>query len=106
MDKRTIEQILKINRRFAQLIEENASLIEYPLPKTFEEFLVHQRGLEDLWDIKVDADPGKVPPFPNEIDRDIERTINGIRAGLRSLDVEPILVDAAASTAPTGSQVH
>ena len=88
---RTVEQIIAINARVAELIEKNASMMEYPLPETFKVFLVHQRGLDDLWQTEQDATSVEVPPFPNDIDRDIEKAIDGIWRRLRALGVEPIL---------------
>ena len=90
----TVAMILDINDRIAEIMESNASRLGYPLPKSFATFLVHQRALKMYWTLDKDAGPEGLPPFPDEIDGDIQRAIakiwkqlNGL--GVRSLDPSP-----------------
>jgi len=90
-----VEAILSIDGAIEDLLINKAGLMEAgELPKSFEVFMHHSRLLQLAWGQggRLTREPGLVDvtdvPFPDEIDDDIGRAIEGIRAALAKARAE------------------
>lgn len=78
-----VEAIISINRRITVILYEKAGLsIEFPPPKSFQQFLAHAELLEESWRAhKTQQGVGRTP-FPRNLNDDIDRAITVLRKRL------------------------
>lgn len=83
-----VQEILTINERISELIEGQAGLlVEFPPPRSFEEFLPHARLLKMRWERGANQDAEDRFPFPRALDDDIASSIRKLKAGLTRASV-------------------
>ena len=80
---RIVEEILRISGTISRLLEGQAGLlIDFPPPKSFEEFLPHARLLAMSWDAGEDQDPTSRFPFPDAFDDNVADAVRRLKERL------------------------